>query len=206
MNQQNPEVTRLARRPYPMRVYEDPDSGDWVAEVTDLPGCLGVGETPEEAVKVAKSFVRDWIEEALAQGWDVPQPSTRSQASGRFVVRLPRSLHARLQELSELEGTSLNQLVVSLLSERTAFQQVTMNFEKLLATWKPAAGWFAAWHAVHAAKPGAAVIWRGAYSASLEYTHAPTLVAETPGFYGWAQETQRIPDDRVPRRKATGKT
>lgn len=34
-------------------------------------------------------------------------------ASGKFVVRLPASLHAALQEEAEAEGVSLNQLVVS---------------------------------------------------------------------------------------------
>jgi len=36
--------------------------------------------------------------------------------SGRFVVRVPRSLHAALEREAELEGTSLNQLVVTKLA------------------------------------------------------------------------------------------
>ncbi|MBI3823875.1 MAG: toxin-antitoxin system HicB family antitoxin [Planctomycetes bacterium] len=36
--------------------------------------------------------------------------------SGKFVVRLPRSLHAALEAEAEREGVSLNQLVVAKLS------------------------------------------------------------------------------------------
>jgi predicted RNase H-like HicB family nuclease len=107
----------LARSPYPIRIYKDRESDDWVAEVTDLPGCIGVGDTREEALEVAQSFISTWIEDAIAAGNSVPLPSQRSQASGRFVVRVPRSLHARLQALAQDEATSLNQLVVMLLSE-----------------------------------------------------------------------------------------
>jgi len=36
--------------------------------------------------------------------------------SGRFVIRLPRSLHAALEQEAAAEGTSLNQLVVAKLA------------------------------------------------------------------------------------------
>jgi predicted RNase H-like HicB family nuclease len=111
------QATDLARRPYPIRIYKDRENDVWIAEVSDLPGCIGVGDTKEEALEVAQSFISTWIEDAIAGGDPVPVPSQRSQASGRFVVRVPRSLHARLQELAQNEGTSLNQLVVMLLSE-----------------------------------------------------------------------------------------
>jgi site-specific DNA-methyltransferase (adenine-specific) len=38
------------------------------------------------------------------------------QKSGKFVVRLPRSLHAALEREAEIEGTSLNQLIVAKLA------------------------------------------------------------------------------------------
>jgi hypothetical protein len=40
--------------------------------------------------------------------------------SGKFVVRLPRSLHAALEAEAEREGVSLNQLVVAKLSMQMA--------------------------------------------------------------------------------------
>jgi antitoxin HicB len=203
LKNKSPEVVRLARRPYPMRVYQEPDSGDWVAEVIDLPGCLGVGDTPEEAVKVAKGFIKDWLEEALAQGWTVPEPTKRPGASGKFVVRLPRSLHARLQELSEIEGTSLNQLVVSLLSERTTHHELRTKLEHLVVAPQLSPSWGVAWYAFAAVTPAPRVRRQGAYSAQLEYSRHPTLVAETPGFDAWAAEAAKPPKTPV-RGKAKG--
>jgi antitoxin HicB len=103
-----------------MSVYQDSESGAWVAEVTDLPGCTGVGDSAEEAVATAKGFIHDWVAEAMAQGWKIPQATVRVGASGKFLLRLPKSLHARLQEVAEVEGTSLNQLVVALLAGSVA--------------------------------------------------------------------------------------
>jgi predicted HicB family RNase H-like nuclease len=37
--------------------------------------------------------------------------------SGKFVLRIPRSLHAKLQVLSADEGVSMNQLVATYLAE-----------------------------------------------------------------------------------------
>jgi predicted HicB family RNase H-like nuclease len=42
--------------------------------------------------------------------------ATPKKKSGRFVVRLPVSLHAALEREAEVEGVSLNQLVVAKLS------------------------------------------------------------------------------------------
>ena len=41
---------------------------------------------------------------------------SQPKKSGRFVVRLPRSLHAALEQEAAAEGTSLNQLVVAKLA------------------------------------------------------------------------------------------
>jgi predicted HicB family RNase H-like nuclease len=46
--------------------------------------------------------------------------------SGKFVVRLPRSLHAALEAEAEREGVSLNQLVVAKLSMQMS-QMVSTN-------------------------------------------------------------------------------
>jgi hypothetical protein len=42
--------------------------------------------------------------------------ATPQKKSGRFVVRLPQSLHAALEDEAEAEGISLNQLVVAKLA------------------------------------------------------------------------------------------
>ena len=60
---------------YPIVLEWDWYARKWRANVIDLPGCIGVGETEREAVKVARSFIKPWIESALEDGRPVPQPS-----------------------------------------------------------------------------------------------------------------------------------
>lgn len=47
--------------------------------------------------------------------------------SGKFVVRMPRSLHAALEAEAEREGVSLNQLVVSKLSMQMSQMVASRN-------------------------------------------------------------------------------
>ena len=53
----------------------------------------------------------------------LPEPGVRparQEYSGKFVVRVPKSLHAALAAEAEAEGVSLNQLVVTKLSTQLA--------------------------------------------------------------------------------------
>ena len=53
----------------------------------------------------------------------LPEPdvrSSRAEYSGKFVVRVPKSLHAALAAEAAVEGVSLNQLVVAKLSVQLA--------------------------------------------------------------------------------------
>jgi antitoxin HicB len=98
-----------------------PDRNDdghdgWVAQVEELPGCISQGATPDEAVENLREARAAWIDAALEEGRDIPAPKALTRYSGRFLVRLPESLHAQLARLAEAEGTSLNQFVLAALS------------------------------------------------------------------------------------------
>lgn len=201
MKKKEGEVERLAEKPYPMHVYQDPESGDWVAEVQDLPGCIGVAETQEGAVAAAKAFIPDWIEEAISQGWDVPEPTKHVEASGKFVARLPKSLHARLQALAEIEGTSLNQLVVSMLSARSAQQELLAGLRGVLTVERGLKPWREFAYAFEAMRLAVRVASHGTYTTDLRYPEHPALVAETPGFYAWRRKESGIPASRDVRKK-----
>ena len=107
---------------YPVLLTLVSDDGEdyWAAEFPDLPGCLADGRTPDEAVENAEAAKGIWIEAELEAGRAVPEPAGDRDYSGRFVVRIPRSLHRRLALTAQREGVSLNQQVVSRLAETTA--------------------------------------------------------------------------------------
>jgi hypothetical protein len=55
--------------------------------------------------------MRAWIEVSLEDGDPIPEPRPLEDYSGKFVVRVPRSLHRDLVETASREGVSLNQYI-----------------------------------------------------------------------------------------------
>ncbi|HZS39712.1 MAG TPA: type II toxin-antitoxin system HicB family antitoxin [Polyangia bacterium] len=111
---------RLEALRYPIEVWWSEEDQAYLAEVYDLPGCMADGRTEESAIAAAHEAIVLWLEVARAEGRVIPRPSTEQHASGKFNVRLPVSLHRRLQQMARRERVSLNQLVLSLLAEREA--------------------------------------------------------------------------------------
>jgi predicted RNase H-like HicB family nuclease len=114
---------------YPFQAIADPDDGGWVVVCPDLPGCLTQGDTMAELAEMAEEARRLWIETEYDLGADIPLPSYPEEYSGKFNLRLPRSLHRRLAESAEREGVSLNQYVVQLLSERDAQRTIDTKLD-----------------------------------------------------------------------------
>ena len=107
----------MKRYPVMVRELDASDGGGFLAEVPDLPGCMGDGETPEEALANVASAIAEWIETAQEMGRPVPEPDSLSKYSGRWVQRVPKSLHQRLADAAKREGVSLNALATALLAE-----------------------------------------------------------------------------------------
>lgn len=66
----------------------------------------------EELYESLNEAMEDYIEARLESGLPIPIPETANNYSGKFVVRLPKSLHQRLVMEAEKEGVSLNQLAL----------------------------------------------------------------------------------------------
>ena len=102
--------------PVEIRPLASAEGGGWLATFPDLPGCMGDGETPEAAVADGFEAAAAWLKVAQECGDPVPKPGTGSE-SGRFVARVPKSLHTRLVARAEQEGVSMNTFLVSLIAE-----------------------------------------------------------------------------------------
>ena len=46
----------------------------YIAEVPELPGCMGDGETYEEALKNIQIIISEWVETAKKLGREIPEP------------------------------------------------------------------------------------------------------------------------------------
>jgi len=96
--------------PYTFEMIWDPDHA-WFIRVKELPGCMSQGDDPDDAIEMIRDAMRGWIGVALEEGIPVPEPQPDEDYSGKFVVRVPRSLHRQLAEAAEREGVSLNQFI-----------------------------------------------------------------------------------------------
>jgi predicted RNase H-like HicB family nuclease len=97
------------------------EGGGFLITIPDLPGCMSDGETIEETIANGRDAFLSWVSAAMDMGRPIPRPTARPveliEASGKFVARLPKSLHARLAARARQEGVSLNTLVLALIAE-----------------------------------------------------------------------------------------
>jgi antitoxin HicB len=115
---------------YPFQVIADPDGG-YVIVFPDLPGCLTQVDDLSELPFMVNDVRQLWLETEYELGAEMPLPSYPEEYSGKFNLRLPRSLHRRLAQSAEREGVSLNQYVVGLLSEQDTLARVERRLDAL---------------------------------------------------------------------------
>ena len=46
----------------------------YIVSVPELSGCMADGKTPKEAVKNTETVIQEWIETALKDGEEIPEP------------------------------------------------------------------------------------------------------------------------------------
>lgn len=116
-------MTKAPDYPFEMRPLSADEGGGWLITFPDLPGCMSDGETPEEAMVNGRDAVSAWIEAVRESGRDIPAPG--EAPSGKFITRVPRSVHARLSARAKQEGVSMNALVSVFLAECLGRREVS---------------------------------------------------------------------------------
>lgn len=104
------------RLPYTVELTPDLEEG-WFVAIKELPGCISQGETAEEALEMIQDAKQAWIEIALEDDQHIPEPRPEESHSGRFNLRVLKSLHRRLVEEAEREGVSLNHYINVVLAD-----------------------------------------------------------------------------------------
>lgn len=102
---------------YIIRSISDESGNYYYARILELDGCQTTGDTFEEAYANLKEAMEGWIETKLEGGFDIPMPVGYDDFSGKFIVRIPKSLHYKLAIEAEQEGISLNQYALYKLSK-----------------------------------------------------------------------------------------
>lgn len=99
------------------RVVVPEEDGSFRAEIVEFPGCIATAETASEALQRLEEVAESWLQSLIERGQNVPEPMDASGFSGKFVVRLPKSLHRRATYAAARDGASLNQFIVNCVAE-----------------------------------------------------------------------------------------
>jgi len=89
----------------------------------DLPECMSDGSTEVEAIENGHDAFLSWVSAVVDMGDVIPSPKFRtttlntSELSGKFVQRVPKTIHAQLAACAKQEGVSLNSLVLTFIAE-----------------------------------------------------------------------------------------
>jgi len=103
--------------PFEIRPLSEDEGGGFLISYPDFNVCISDGKTVEEAIANGREALGGMIESLEAWGMPVPAPNSGGVASGKFVTRVPRSLHAALTARAKAEGVSLNTLVLTFMAE-----------------------------------------------------------------------------------------
>lgn len=113
------ELKDYMKLPYTRIVQEmNDESGHYFyGRILELDGCQSTGDTLQELYENLNEAMEGYLEVKLEKGLPVPVPQKMESYSGKFNIRIPKSLHQRLAIEAEKENVSLNQLVLYKLSK-----------------------------------------------------------------------------------------
>ncbi|MEI7885505.1 MAG: toxin-antitoxin system HicB family antitoxin [Clostridia bacterium] len=101
---------------YVIKTISDENGTYFHGTILELEGCQSKGETFEETYNSLRKVMKQYLAIKLEHGFVIPKPLELENYSGKFLVRLPKSLHRRLAVEAEKEGVSLNQYALYKLS------------------------------------------------------------------------------------------
>lgn len=123
--------------PYKVGIEYEPIDNSWIAFCPELGSgaCYAIGDTKEEALKLLEDEKADLLELLLELKKTIPEPKTEEEElpSGQFIVRIPKTLHKKVQERSAKEGVSLNHYVSTVLAESVGERNVLYNAKKIIS-------------------------------------------------------------------------
>lgn len=115
----NKSIEYYMQLPYKVEIIPDNLGNGFTAILPELPGCMTAAEKFSELDPLINDAKLLWLEVAIKHGDHIPEPAPPEEKtySGKFLVRVPKSMHRQLSTRADIEETSLNQLIVSMLSE-----------------------------------------------------------------------------------------
>ena len=115
--QQMQNMRNLSQDPFEIRPLSEEDGGGYLISFPDFSECISDGNTIAEAIENGMDALQETIAALESLNMPVPEPGSEGSYSGKFIQRVPKSIHARLVMRAKQEGVSMNSLVTSILAE-----------------------------------------------------------------------------------------
>ena len=100
-----------------IREVNDESGKYFYGKILEFDGCQSDGDTLEELNNNLNEAMEEYISIKLEKGFTIPLPIDADDYSGKFVVRIPKTLHQKLSIEAQKEGVSLNQYALYKLSK-----------------------------------------------------------------------------------------
>jgi antitoxin HicB len=110
-------MAKINDYPFEVRPLSDQDGGGYLISFPDFAECISDGESVEEAIENGRDALKATIAALKAKKLPVPAPNSGGVASGKFVARVPKTVHAQLATRAKAEGVSLNTLVLTFIAQ-----------------------------------------------------------------------------------------
>ena len=110
-------MSKLTDYPFEVRPLSSEEGGGYLISFSDFAECISDGETIAEAMENGQDALKATIAALKAKKLPVPAPNSGGVASGKFVARVPKTVHAQLATRARAEGVSLNALVLTFIAQ-----------------------------------------------------------------------------------------
>lgn len=110
-------MSKLTDYPFEVRPLTEEEGGGYLISFPDFAECISDGESIEEAIENGRDALKATIAALKAKKLPIPSPNSGGIASGKFVARVPKTVHAQLATRAKAEGVSLNALVLTFLAQ-----------------------------------------------------------------------------------------
>jgi antitoxin HicB len=107
----------LSLYPFEIRPLTGEEGGGFLISFPDFSECISDGDSPEEAIHNGLDALQETIAALESMSLPIPEPGSGGSYSGKFIQRVPKSLHARLAARAKQDGVSMNALVTAFLAE-----------------------------------------------------------------------------------------
>ena len=110
-------MSKLSDYPFEVRPLSTEEGGGYLISFPDFAECISDGESVDEAIENGLDALKGTIAALKSKKLAVPAPNSGGVASGKFVARVPKTVHAQLATRARAEGVSLNALVLTFIAQ-----------------------------------------------------------------------------------------